>query len=274
MASFSGMARADGRDADAGAVHRTGVDLRAQVRRHPAARIQEWRRRPACFRAITCRRDMPSVVASDQEASGMTTRFSTAKLRGAGGNVTYHVFDVMWLDGRDLTSLPLDERRAAVGAVAVAAAASSRESDRPMTSPWERAQKRRLGRRHREATRLAVRTSPIAKLAEDEVRAVAGLRRRRLHGSARQARWTRRASGWSLRRTTTLFSRERSELASIRQLLLDLRARLDNSRFLSRRSPKLLVCRVCVRTGCSRRSWSRSGLSNGPCTASFVTRVC
>jgi len=29
-----------------------------------------------------------------------------------GGRQSYHVFDVMWLDGRDLTSLPLDERRA------------------------------------------------------------------------------------------------------------------------------------------------------------------
>jgi bifunctional non-homologous end joining protein LigD len=28
-----------------------------------------------------------------------------------GGRVVYHVFDVMWLEGRDLTSLPLDERR-------------------------------------------------------------------------------------------------------------------------------------------------------------------
>jgi bifunctional non-homologous end joining protein LigD len=27
------------------------------------------------------------------------------------GGVAYHVFDIMWLDGRDVTSLPLDERR-------------------------------------------------------------------------------------------------------------------------------------------------------------------
>jgi bifunctional non-homologous end joining protein LigD len=32
--------------------------------------------------------------------------------RGPGG---YHVFDVMWLDGRDLTALPFDERRALLG---------------------------------------------------------------------------------------------------------------------------------------------------------------
>jgi bifunctional non-homologous end joining protein LigD len=29
-----------------------------------------------------------------------------------GSQVAYHVFDVMWLDGRDVTSLPLDARRA------------------------------------------------------------------------------------------------------------------------------------------------------------------
>src|SRR5437016_4400371 len=29
-----------------------------------------------------------------------------------GHKVAYHVFDIMWLDGRDVTSLPLDARRA------------------------------------------------------------------------------------------------------------------------------------------------------------------
>ena len=31
---------------------------------------------------------------------------------GRQGKVAYHVFDILWLDGRDVTSLPLDERRA------------------------------------------------------------------------------------------------------------------------------------------------------------------
>jgi bifunctional non-homologous end joining protein LigD len=31
---------------------------------------------------------------------------------GRQGRVAYHVFDILWLDGRDVTSLPLDERRA------------------------------------------------------------------------------------------------------------------------------------------------------------------
>jgi bifunctional non-homologous end joining protein LigD len=29
-----------------------------------------------------------------------------------GGKVTYHVFDIMWIDGRNVTTLPLEERRA------------------------------------------------------------------------------------------------------------------------------------------------------------------
>jgi bifunctional non-homologous end joining protein LigD len=28
------------------------------------------------------------------------------------GPIAYHVFDIMWLDGRDLTNLPLEQRRA------------------------------------------------------------------------------------------------------------------------------------------------------------------
>jgi bifunctional non-homologous end joining protein LigD len=31
---------------------------------------------------------------------------------GRQGDADYHVFDVLWIDGRDVTSLPLDERRA------------------------------------------------------------------------------------------------------------------------------------------------------------------
>jgi bifunctional non-homologous end joining protein LigD len=42
-----------------------------------------------------------------------------------GGKVTYHVFDVMWLDGRDLRSLPLDTRRELL-------------SELPLTDPLER----------------------------------------------------------------------------------------------------------------------------------------
>jgi ATP-dependent DNA ligase len=50
---------------------------------------------------------MASLPASDVILDGEITW-------GRGG-LAYHVFDIMWLDGRDVTSLPLDERRALLG---------------------------------------------------------------------------------------------------------------------------------------------------------------
>src|SRR5438874_1803862 len=41
-------------------------------------------------------------VILDGEATGVW---------GKQGKVGYHVFDILWLDGRDVTLLPLDERR-------------------------------------------------------------------------------------------------------------------------------------------------------------------
>jgi bifunctional non-homologous end joining protein LigD len=55
-------------------------------------------------------------VILDGEATGVW---------GKPGKVAYHVFDVLWLDGRDVTSLPLDERRALLGKL-------------PLRSPLER----------------------------------------------------------------------------------------------------------------------------------------
>jgi DNA ligase D-like protein (predicted ligase) len=55
-------------------------------------------------------------VILDGEATGVW---------GKPGRVAYHVFDVLWLDGRDVTSLPLDERRALLDTL-------------PLRSPLER----------------------------------------------------------------------------------------------------------------------------------------
>jgi ATP-dependent DNA ligase len=56
------------------------------------------------------------------------------------GKVSYHVFDILWVDGRDVTPLPLDERRTLVSELQL------REPLRQVTAlddefPWERAQK-------------------------------------------------------------------------------------------------------------------------------------
>jgi len=54
------------------------------------------------------------------------------------GPVAYYVFDVLWLEGRDLTRLPLDERRALLGKLPLRAPLRRVTSvDDP--KPWERA---------------------------------------------------------------------------------------------------------------------------------------
>src|SRR5688572_16733386 len=54
---------------------------------------------------------------------------------GSGG---YHVFDIMWLDGRDVTALPLDDRRALLTALPFRAPLQ-RVSTLDDPAPWERA---------------------------------------------------------------------------------------------------------------------------------------
>src|SRR4051812_36827578 len=55
-----------------------------------------------------------------------------------GARVAYHVFDVLWLDGRDVTSLPLDERRALLRALPLRAPLH-RVAEINDARPWERA---------------------------------------------------------------------------------------------------------------------------------------
>ncbi|MGQ0650411.1 MAG: ATP-dependent DNA ligase [Gemmatimonadaceae bacterium] len=50
----------------------------------------------------------------------------------------YHVFDILWLDGRDLTELPLDERRALLGTLRFRAPLERVEAIEGQ-KPWERA---------------------------------------------------------------------------------------------------------------------------------------
>jgi bifunctional non-homologous end joining protein LigD len=54
------------------------------------------------------------------------------------GRIAYHIFDIMWLDGRDVTSLPLDERRALLSRLPLRAPLGrvARLND---PKPWERA---------------------------------------------------------------------------------------------------------------------------------------
>ena len=69
----SRLARADGGDAHAGALHRPGVDLRAQVRRHPPARVQARRRRAPVLAQPAAAERCPARRRGDRGAAGATT---------------------------------------------------------------------------------------------------------------------------------------------------------------------------------------------------------
>ncbi len=113
-----------------------------------------------------------------------------------GGKLAYHVFDIMWLDGRNVTTLPLEERRDLLAKLPFEEPLHRVDFDRRSVAVGMRAA-RRLGRRDREASRLDLRTSPLERVAENEVRVVAKFSCRWFHGSAGETSRSRRASRWS-----------------------------------------------------------------------------
>ena len=79
-----------------------------------------------------------NVVPGGRAARSPRCRSTTLILDGeaTGGwgtirsGVAYHVFDILWLDGRDVTALPLDERRALLAELPLRAAARARRRAR------------------------------------------------------------------------------------------------------------------------------------------------
>jgi ATP-dependent DNA ligase len=57
---------------------------------------------------------------------------------GKHGRVAYHVFDAMWLDGRDITQLPIEERRALIHALPFDSPLR-RVTELRGSAPWEEA---------------------------------------------------------------------------------------------------------------------------------------
>ena len=76
--------------------------------------------------------DLPIRRRGDRRTCPCTTSFSTAKLTGGGGSRqgAYHVFDILWLDGRDRHRLAARGTPDAVGGPAAAGAAAARRRAR------------------------------------------------------------------------------------------------------------------------------------------------
>jgi DNA ligase D-like protein (predicted ligase) len=77
-------------------------------------------------------------VILDGEATWDPSTRDDERARSGQAGPGYHVFDIMWLDGRDLTALPLEERRAILAALPLGAPLVRVPAlDDP--KPWERA---------------------------------------------------------------------------------------------------------------------------------------
>ena len=112
-----------------------------------------------------------------------------------GGKLAYHVFDILWLDGRSVTTLPIEERRALLRDLPLSHALAQSRCARRRVAVGARA-KGRLGGRGRETTRFSLRATPLAALVEDEMRAGPGVCCRWIHRPSgktgrpgRSARW-------------------------------------------------------------------------------------
>jgi bifunctional non-homologous end joining protein LigD len=79
----------------------------------------------------------PRELILDGEVTGIWGPASTREADKPRG-IAYHVFDILWIDGRDVMSLPLDERRALLKALPLRAPLR-RVAALDDEKPWERA---------------------------------------------------------------------------------------------------------------------------------------
>lgn len=83
--------------------------------------------------------DLPSVVEAVKNLPAHDAILD-GEVTWGRGKVAYHVFDVMWLDGRNVTSLPVEERRALLAQLPLQPPLQ-RVSLIEDPSPWELAQR-------------------------------------------------------------------------------------------------------------------------------------
>jgi ATP-dependent DNA ligase len=86
--------------------------------------------------------NLPSVALAIQSLP-VQELILDGEITWGGGAITYHIFDCMWLDGRDLTTLQLDERREILRKLPLAKPLDrvTALEDLEEQVPWERAQK-------------------------------------------------------------------------------------------------------------------------------------
>ena len=188
------------------------------------------------------------------------------------GTSGYHVFDILWLNGKKVTDLPLEDRRALLKSLPFTAPMRRVDLLRD-EDPWERA--RREGWEGVIAKRKGSpyehrRSKQWLKL---KVRVLAGAGGGRVHRSARRPRGPGRVAGRLLRRRRFRVRREARDRLRHQAPARSAHSVSMRSRLRSRRSRRPSGFRSCVRTGCGRRLSSRCRSSSGRATTSCATRA-
>ena len=118
-----------------------------------------------------------------------------------GVAVRLYLFDCLYYEGVDLTNLPLVDRKKVLRDVVWYDDPIHFTPHRTTGSAamYRDACARGAGGNHRQAGRLPVCRHPLGRLAQDQVRAAAGIRDRRVHRTAGLPRAPRRAAGGLLR---------------------------------------------------------------------------
>ena len=165
----------------------------------------EFRNIADAVRALPCRAALIDGEAVVYDSHGVTSfqRLQNA-LKGDSSRIDLVAFDLLHLDGWDLTRAPLVERKALLERLLEGAAAGN-----PLRRARHRGrrevlrggvQARARGHRREARRRSLSRARAHAQLAQGQVPAAAGVRHRRLHRSRRLAHGVRRAARRDARR--------------------------------------------------------------------------
>ena len=244
--------------------------VRAQDRRHPAARVQA-RPEVRLYSRNRLPQHLPALAAAI--AALPADELILDGEMAWDGSSTYHVFDILWLNGRNVTALPLEERRALLHSLPFGrrCATSSCSTTEP---PWERARRegwegviaKRRGtpyehRRSKHWLKMKCEASQefVVGGFTDPQGARVGL------GALLVGYYDGQDLVFA-GKVGTGFDRSRPPATSARAWIARPCPR--------RRSRAPAGCRSSARTGCVRRSSCRWRFSSGRCTASCGTRVC
>ena len=260
----------------AGPFHRPGVDLRAQVRRHPPDRIQERLRRPAVLaQPAAAERFAPRSGAGDREPAGPRRDPRRRSDLGMGYVRQSRLLRLRHPVARRTGRHRLAARRAPraperlplrLPLEQVAALDDPKPWERACAEGWEGVIAKR-----RDSTYEHRRSKQWLKMKCEETHAF-------VVGGFTDPQGKRVGLGALLvgyfARRGLLLCREDWHRLRQRAAARAARAAGRASRFRRRRSRRRRDCRACARTGCVRRLSSRPASSNGPVTGSCVIRGC